>query len=199
MDINKPDSVEEGVAEVLRRLGRIDGLVHSAGDGPMAPLLETTEDMWWTTLNAKLLGAVRLCRAAGRVMAERGGGAVVLVGGTFRKEPDPLFPVNGTVNAALAAFAKAVSKDLGRSGVRVNLVDPGVTDTPLWAQTAKELADRAGSDPESVNGAIAEGTPLGRLTQPEDVAELVRFLLSPAARQLTGAAVPLDGGASAAV
>jgi 3-oxoacyl-[acyl-carrier protein] reductase len=198
-DINSPQSVESATAAVTQRYGRIDALVHCAGDGPMAPLLETTEEMWQTTINAKLLGAVRLCRSVGRVMAAQGGGSVVLLGGTFRKQPDPDFPVNAAVNAALAAFAKAVSRDLGRSGVRVNVVDPGVTDTALWNATAEDIARRGGVRPQDVNAQIVAGTPTGRLTRPQDVADLVRFLLSPAAQQLTGAAIPLDGGFAAAL
>ncbi len=196
-DINDARSVDETVSAIVSDLGGIDGLVHAAGDGPVAPLSETTDEMWQTTFNAKLMGAVRLTRAVSAPMTEAGGGAVVLISGAFRKDPHPLFPVNSAINAALATFAKAVSKDLGRSGIRVNVVDPGAVLTPLWDQTAKELADRTGSDPETVNAQLAEQTPLGSLTEPQDVADLVGFLLSPAARNIAGAAITLDGGASA--
>jgi 3-oxoacyl-[acyl-carrier protein] reductase len=199
MDINVGEAVESGVAGILERLGRIDALVHAAGDGPVAPLLETTEELWAGTVNAKLLGAVRLARAVGRAMVRRRGGRMVFINGSFRKEPDPLFPINGTVNAGLAAFAKAISHDLGAFGIRVNVVDPGATETTLWRQTCEELADRLGTDAETVNKQAAQKSPMGMLPTPVDVAEVVRFLLSPAARCISGTSVTVDAGASVAV
>jgi NAD(P)-dependent dehydrogenase (short-subunit alcohol dehydrogenase family) len=198
-DINDSDSVDGAVAAVLGEAGRIDAVVHAAGDGPVASLAEATDAMWQRTLNGKLMGAVRLTRAVAGHMAARNHGRIVMVNGAFRITPDPLFPVNSAVNAALAAFAKAASRDLGRSGIRVNVVDPGAVDTELWSWTAKEIADRCGGTAEDVNAQVVAQTPLGSLTRPADVARLVRFLLSPAAGQITGTAITLDGGACAAL
>ncbi|MEV0206905.1 SDR family oxidoreductase [Streptomyces sp. NPDC050788] len=196
-DINSAASVDATAAALVAELGRVDGLVHTAGDGPLAPLEEATDAMWQATFNGKLMGAVRLTRALADPLAAADGGSVVLVSGVFRKDPDPLFPVNSAVNAALAAFAKAVSKDLGRKGVRVNVLDPGAVRTPLWDEIAKAIGDRTGATAEEVSAQVAAGTPLGTLAEPADVARLTAFLLSPAARHITGAALTLDGGASA--
>jgi len=198
MDINSSRSVELAVAAVVRDFGRIDGLVHCAGDGPVGSLTEATDEMWQTTLSAKLLGAVRLIRAACAHMADRAS-AIALVSGTFRKEPNPDFPVNSAVNAALAAYAKAISRDLGRRGIRVNVIDPGATDTSLWSETAKEIAARSGTTADEVNAGVLANTPLGRLTTPADIAGAVRFLLSAEAGNITGAALALDGGAAIAL
>ncbi|MYT73385.1 MULTISPECIES: SDR family oxidoreductase, partial [unclassified Streptomyces] len=196
-DINSTASVDSFAARLMADLGRVDGLVHSAGDGPLAPLAETDDAMWQATFNGKLMGAVRLARALAGPMASSGGGSMVMISGVFRKDPDPLFPVNSAINAALAVFAKSVSKDLGRSGIRVNVLDPGAVRTPLWDEIAKAIGDRSGATAEEVSAHVAAQSPLGTLAEPSDVAHTVSFLLSPAARHLTGAAITLDGGASA--
>lgn len=199
LDINDGASVEEGVATMVNELGRIDVLVNAAGDGPVAPLLDTDDEMWSRTVNGKLLGTIRLSRAVARDMVRRGAGRIVIVNGSFRKEPDPMFPINGTVNAGLAAFAKAISRDLGQHGIRVNIVDPGATDTPLWAHTLDELAARFGTTAESVNRDVLRQCPMGVLPAPIDIAEVVSFLSSDACRYVNGAAITVDGGASTAV
>jgi NAD(P)-dependent dehydrogenase (short-subunit alcohol dehydrogenase family) len=188
-----------GVATVLREFGQIDVLVNAAGDGPVAPLLEADEALWSQTVNGKMLGTIRMTRAVGRVMVERGSGRIVIVNGSFRKEPDPMFPINGTVNAGLAAFAKAASRDLGRYGVRVNVVDPGATDTALWTHTLDDLAARFGTTSESINQDVLGKCPMGVLPAPIDIAEVVSFLTSDACRYVNGASITVDGGASVAV
>jgi NAD(P)-dependent dehydrogenase (short-subunit alcohol dehydrogenase family) len=199
VDINDAADTDDVIQAVVRDHQGVDAFVHAAGDGPVAPLREADDLMWHTTWNAKLMGAVRLTRALAGPMAARGGGRIVFVAGAFRQTPHPMFPVNSAVNAALAAFAKSASQDLGGDGIHVNVVDPGAVETPLWAQTAKELARRTGTTAAGVDAGIAAATPLGALTSPQDVAATVAFLLSPAARHLTGTAITVDGGACPAL
>lgn len=198
-DLTEADSVAAVVTEVAQMFGGIDAVVHAAGDGPVATLAEASDEQWQTTVDTKLMGAVRLIRAAAPALAATGGGSVVLVNGAFHKTPQPQFVVNSAVNAALAAFAKAASLDLGPTGIRVTVVDPGAVDTALWAQTAKELGDRVGISADEINAGVVAQTPLGVLTRPVDVAGVIRFLLSPAAARITGTAVTVDGGACAAL
>lgn len=195
-DINDAASVNAAIASILARHGHIDALVHTAGDSPVRSILETTDNEWQTSVNSKLLGAVRLIRAAGYSMTERGAGSIVLVGGVLRVEPSPLFPIASVLNAAVGALAKAVSKEFGAHGVRVNVVDPGTTDTGRWGRYCEEIAATVGGRADDFNRQVIDSIPLKRLANPQDVADMVAFLTSDKARYLNGGAFVVDGGAA---
>jgi NAD(P)-dependent dehydrogenase (short-subunit alcohol dehydrogenase family) len=197
VDLSSAAAAEDAIAEIVRDLGGIYGIVHAAGDGPVAGVDAASDDAWQTTIDGKLLGAVRLLRAATPHL--RDGSRVVLVNGTFHKTPHPMFVIGSAVNAALAAFGKAAAADLGRRGVRVIVLDPGAVSTPLWTQTAEQLAAHAETTADEVSRQIADSTPLGGLTTAGEVAEVVRFLLSRAASRIAGTAITVDGGACAAL
>ena len=195
VDLSSAAAVDDAIAQIVHGFGGIYGIVHAAGDGPVASVGDASESAWQTTLDGKLLGAVRLLRAATPHL--RDGSRVVLVNGSFHKTPHPMFVVGSAVNAALAAFGKAAATDLGHRGVRVTVLDPGAVSTPLWAQTAEQLATHAETTADLVNQQIADSTPLGGLTTPREVAEVVRFLLSQAGSRIAGTAITVDGGACA--
>ncbi|HEX4508823.1 MAG TPA: SDR family oxidoreductase [Burkholderiaceae bacterium] len=198
-DINDEHSTQEAVRTVAARHPGLNLLVHAAGDGPMAPLLETTEALWQRTLQGKLMGAVRLARAAAACMQGGAGGHIIIVNGTFSKEPHPLFPINSAVNCALAGFAKAISHDLGPRGIRVNVVNPGITSSLLWDETARALAVCSGMDVSELNAQLLARNPLGRFATPDDVAEAVHWLSRPESAYLNGATLDVDGGNSSAL
>jgi NAD(P)-dependent dehydrogenase (short-subunit alcohol dehydrogenase family) len=199
VDIAQPSSVDEAVLSILQCHGNITDLVHAAGDGPVAPLLETTESMWQGTVQGKLLGTVRLTKAVASWMVQQRRGNIVIVNGIFSREADPLFPISTLVNSGLAGFAKAISHDLGRSGVRVNIVNPGATETLLWKTICDEIAVRHSTTAEAIHQQAREAAPSGSIAKPADIAGVISFLLSPGARHMWGASVNVDGGASRAV
>lgn len=199
VDIRDPESVERGVAEIYQLTPHVDFLVHAAGDGPVAPLLTTTEVMWAETIQSKLLGTIRLTKAIAQHMVVARSGHVVIVNGVFSLEPDPMFPISSTVNCGLSGFAKAAARDLGRSGVRVNVVNPGATQTLLWNDIAHALAEQSHANVEDINAQVCAKIPLGKLATPEDVAEVVAFLASPGANYLNGTSITVDGGVTAAL
>ncbi len=199
IDICDPDSVAHAVTEIYRLTAHVDVLVHAAGDGPVAALLDTTEEMWQHTVQAKLLGTIRLTKALAKPMVAAGGGQVVIVNGVFSLEPDPLFSINSTVNCGLAGFAKSAARDLGRYGVRVNVVNPGATQTPLWDEIAGNLAAKFNTSKDEINAQVRGKIPLGQLASPQDIAGVVHFLTTPTANYLNGCAIAVDGGSTAAL
>lgn len=199
IDICDPASVESATADIYRRTPVVDLLVHAAGCSPAGDLLSTTEAMWDETLQSKLMGTIRLTRAVGKHMVQARSGHIVIINGVFCLEVDPMFPVNCTVNAGLSGFAKACSRDLARHGVRVNVVNPGATASPLWDSVLHDLARTFDRSPEQINAQVMAKIPLGRLATPEDIAGMTAFLASPAASYINGAAFSVDGGATSAI
>lgn len=199
VDIASAASVEQAAAAIAAAVGPVDILVHAAGDAPIGELLEVSEADWAAALDGKLAGTIRLTRAVAAGMAGRRSGQIVFINGAFAREPNPLFVVASTVVAALSGFAKAIAQDLGKAGVRVNVINPGATETPLWQGVCAGLAARFGCTADDINGQVIGKTPLGRLGRPEDIAAAVAFLVSPAAAHIAGATLMLDGGASTAL
>jgi len=199
MNIADQSSVTDATTTVLARFGIVTDLVHAAGDGPVCPLLETTEKIWSEAVQGKLLGTVRLTRAVASEMVKRQSGNIIIVNGTLSQEVDPLFPINSLINSGLSGFAKSISRDLGTKGIRVNVVNPGATATPLWQEICHALAARFGVSADEIDKQFRGKSPLGRIAAPMDVANAVNFLLSSHATHIVGASINVDGGATCAV
>lgn len=193
----------KSVTSAMKILHKIDGvpevLVHAAGGGPVADLFNSSEEQWFDVINSKLMGAIRLTKEISKDMVAAKSGSIIFINGTFALEPDPLFPINSTINCAISGFAKAISHTLGASGVRVNIINPGPVDSPLWEKTCVEIAGITGGSPSAVNEAVASKSPFKRLAKISEIADLVLFLASKQASFLNGTAISIDGGMSKAV
>ena len=184
---------------VARARDRVDILVNNVGVAPPRPdgFLAVTDEMWSATWNLDLMAAVRAMRAALPLMVAAGGGSIVTVASLNARLPDPLVVDYSAAKAALVNVAKSVSKEFGGRGIRVNTVDPGPVATDLWLGAdgvAARVGAAGGQRPEDVAAAAAAGMVTGRFTQPEEVADLVLFLASPRAANITGSDHVIDGG-----
>jgi NAD(P)-dependent dehydrogenase (short-subunit alcohol dehydrogenase family) len=192
-DMTKTEDVERVVAETLDRFGRIDVLVTCAGASPGGSLEDLTEEQWYLSLNLKLMGYIRACRAVLPHMRERGSGNVVLVVGNDGLKPIHFEVTAGAANAADQNFAAAIAEEYGAHGVRVNTVNPGPVDTDRWDLLEKAIAKSRGMTQADARKLVESSIPLGRICTAEEVASLVVFLASPRASFINGAHVPIDG------
>lgn len=198
-DMSVQADVDRTIGAVLDEFGRIDVLITCAGSSPGGLLEELTEEDWLASLNLKLLGYVRSCRAVLPHMRERGSGSVVLVVGNDGLKPSYWETTAGVANAGDLNFASAMAEQYGRYGVRVNTVNPGPVNTDRWDGLEKAFARDKGVSQERAHELAEKSIPLGRICEPAEVARLAVFLASPAASFVNGAHVPIDGAQRKAI
>src|SRR5579864_210888 len=188
----------EAVAAALEH-GPVDILINNAGG--VAPRLDgsgsVTDEQWWATLTLVLMAAVRTTRAVLPHMLSAGRGAIVNTASVNARLPDPLVIDYSAAKAALVNFSKAVSKEVGPHGIRVNTVSPGPVATELWLGdhgVGATVAGATGGSASDVARQAVGGTATGRFTTPEEVADLIVFLASERAGNVTGVDYVIDGG-----
>lgn len=192
-DMSDSADVERCVQDAVEQFGRIDLLVTCAGSSPGGLLEELTDEQWMQSLNLKFMGYVRTVRAVVPRMVDQGGGSVVLVVGNDGLKPSFWEMTAGAANAADLNFASSIADQYGPKGVRVNTVNPGPVDTDRWDGLEKAFARDMGVDQDTARRRAEASIPFGRITQPQEVANLVAFLASDAAASVHGAHVPIDG------
>ncbi|MEV7602306.1 SDR family oxidoreductase [Kitasatospora sp. NPDC089797] len=199
VDLATPDGPAALVAEAVARHGGLDVLVNNVG--AVRPRVDgfasVTDRDWEWTLTVNLMAAVRATRAALPHLLASGDGRIVTVSSVNARLPDPLVIDYGAAKAALTNFCKALSKEVGPHGVRVNTVGPGPVETALWRGTdgvAATVGRSRGLDPGDVARAAGAQAATGRFTRPSEVADLVVFLAGPGAANITGADFVVDGG-----
>ena len=183
-DLSDPAQAARAVEAAQAALGRLDALVCNAGVAlPVQLLTDTTDDQWRRVMGTDLDGVFFTLRAAIPGMVSRKRGAIVTVSSMWGVTGGSCEAPYSAAKAGVIGLTKALAKELGPSGIRVNCVAPGAIETDMTAFLTPE--DRA---------ALADEAPLGRMGTPEEVAEAVRFLAGEEARFITGQVLRVDGG-----
>lgn len=193
-DVRLPAYCELLVQDCVMRLGKLDVLVNSAGICHAASTLDTTDEIWHETMDINVNGTFFASRAALRVMSEQGSGSIVNIASDWGLVGAPEAAAYCASKGAVVMLTKAMAMDHAGQGIRVNAVCPGDTDTPMMEA---DFAQR-GQSSEEGRALSGEGIPMGRMATAEEVARVVCFVASDAASFMTGTAVPVDGGHSAA-
>jgi 3-oxoacyl-[acyl-carrier protein] reductase len=183
-DVSTVSGAEDFVAEAAGALGGIDILVANAGGPPVGGFTETSLEAFRPALEQNLLSTVAMCQATVPAMRERRWGRVVAITSLFVRQPPPGMILSNTARAGLTGFLKTLALEVVADGVTVNSVQPG-------SHATDRLRTNWGGD----LAAAAKAVPMGELGRPEDFGAVVAFLCSDQARFITGAALPVDGGA----
>jgi NAD(P)-dependent dehydrogenase (short-subunit alcohol dehydrogenase family) len=192
-DVTDTAGVERMFAAVEERWGPVEVLVCNAGSGAAAPLAETTDDLWERALALNLTAPFRCVRRALPGMVHGGWGRVVVVASVVAKRGEPLVSAYTASKHGALGLVRAAAAETAGSGVTVNAVCPGYVDTPMTARTIADISDRTGRTREDAARALARRQPIGRLIDPDEVAEAVRFCVVNGA--VTGQGINVDGGA----
>jgi NAD(P)-dependent dehydrogenase (short-subunit alcohol dehydrogenase family) len=195
-DAHLPGNLLEGAyADGLPRaafeaLGGLDIVVNNAGVITRGDVTSTTDADWDLSIGVNVQAPFRVCRAAIPIMADRGGGAIVNVASCWGVRPGPNHAVYCMTKAAIASLTQCMGMDHARQNIRVNAVCPNEVNTPML----RTGFVKRGFDPDTAVAELGKTVPLGRIAEPEDIAEVVVFLASDAARYMCGSLVEVNGG-----
>ncbi|MEX3958385.1 SDR family oxidoreductase [Trinickia sp. EG282A] len=185
VDLGEAAAVKSAVAQAVAATGPVDVLVANAGGATSGSLASTDPASWQRDVHLNLNGTYHTVEAVRASMIERRRGAIVLIG-SVNGMTALGHPAYSAAKAGLISYTKALAMELGRHGIRANIVCPGTVKTPAWQA-------RVDKNPQ-VFEALKKWYPLGDFPTPDDVADAVIFLASPMARVITGVALPVDGG-----
>lgn len=193
-DMDRREALQETVAAHLEEAGDVHVLVNNAGGPPSGRLLDVADEASFLgPFGRHVLAFHRLVRLCVPGMERAGYGRIVNVISTSVREPIPNLGISNTVRAAVAAWAKTLSRELP-PGITMNSVLPGYTETERLEELAEQVSSKSGRSPDDVRDAWIKATPEGRLGQPEELGAVIAFLCGPGSSFIRGVTLPVDGG-----
>jgi len=187
-DVTDLKQVEALRDAALKAFGKIDILVNNAGWDRLMPFLKTTPDLWEKIIAVNYKGVIHTCYTVLPHMAERKQGSIVNISSDSARVGSLGEAIYSGSKAAVVAFSKTLAREHARDNIRVNVICPGLADTPLLSEIQQDPFG------QKVLGSIVNFVPLKRLAQPDDIAPLVVFLVSDAASYITGQVTSVNGG-----
>ena len=193
-DLTDAAQVATLVEGAIDEMGGIDVLVSNAGGPPSGQFMDFDDEVWMKAVTLNLMSVVRLMRAVVPGMQRTGGGSIVNLTSVSVKEPLKGLVLSNAVRAGVVGLSKTAANELGPDGIRVNVVCPGFTATGRMKDLISARAKREGRSEDDVSEEYYEAVPLGSFAEPSDIARMVTFLASDAAKFVTGVTVQVDGG-----
>lgn len=184
-DVSTPEGATDFIGQATERLGGIDIVVPNAGGPPPGTFADTELDAYQAAIELNLLSTVAMCKASVPAMQAQGWGRVIAITSIGARQPIPTLMASVTARTGVTGFLKVLATEVARDGVTVNSVQPGVHETDRFAQLHPD-------DMKSLTGDV----PAGTIGNPADCGSVIAFLASEQAKFITGAGLPIDGGAS---
>jgi NAD(P)-dependent dehydrogenase (short-subunit alcohol dehydrogenase family) len=194
VDVTDSRNVQEMVARCLEAYGKIDVAMNNAGVSSMAPVVDLTEKDWDYNMDVNAKGVFLCCQAQMRAMIHQGHGKIINTASMAAKRGIPLLAHYTASKWAVVGFSKSLALEAAKHGITVNCVCPGFVETGMQAREIAWEAKLRHMTQKQVRQEYIDLTPLGRLEQPEDVANLVSFLASDDSNFMTGQAINITGG-----
>ncbi|MEZ5418856.1 MAG: SDR family oxidoreductase [Vicinamibacterales bacterium] len=198
-DVATSDEAERLVAHAVQALGGLDIVVHNAGGPPAGEFLAMTDEQWQKAFDQNLMSLVRLVNAAVPELKKAGGGRILTIASSSIKQPIPGLVLSNALRTGVWGLVKTLARELGPQQILINVVAPGRIQTERIEELDQAMATRRGVDLTQVKKESVASIPLGRLGTPEEFANLLVFLASDAGRYISGQAIIVDGGATAAL
>ncbi len=198
-DVSSSEEAARLVGHAVSALGGLDIVVHNAGGPPAGEFLSLTDAQWQKAFDQNLMSLVRLVNAAVPELKKAGGGRILTIASSSIKQPIPGLVLSNALRTGVYGLVKTLAKELGPAGILLNVVAPGRIQTERIEELDTAMASRRGVDLTQVKKESVAAIPLGRLGTPEEFANLLVFLASDAGRYISGQAIIVDGGATAAL
>ncbi len=198
-DVSSSAEAARLVGHAVSALGGLDIVVHNAGGPPAGDFLSMTDEQWQKAFDQNLMSLVRLVNAAVPELKKAGGGRILTIASSSIKQPIPGLVLSNAFRTGVYGLVKTLAKELGPSNILLNVVAPGRIQTERIEELDSAMASRRGVDLQQVKKESVASIPLGRLGTPEEFANLLVFLASDAGRYISGQAIIVDGGATAAL
>ena len=193
-DMTDPDEIMDLVRDAAAGLGRLDILVNNAVNSTSDRASRIPDEVILNHITTKIMGYIRCARECIPHMTAAGGGRIINIGGMAARNSSPGNPGSGVTNSAMSNYSKALADDVAADGILVNCIHPGSTRTERYMGLVAERAARANTTPDAVLAQSVAEIPIGRMIEPQDIANLAAFLCSDLAAAITGQTIAVDGG-----